>query len=115
MAKRPALPVIGVLALAALAGTVWFVYMFNFADGTIYASGYSEVRFLEIKPGMSRAKVEQRLGKPLNVYRIGDSPVWDYTDWDPDRGEKYKTREVQFDSHGSVIGTISESHDHSGC
>jgi hypothetical protein len=42
------------------------VFLFNPQIDTMYATGYTDARFLQVKPGMTRATVTRLIGQPLD-------------------------------------------------
>src|SRR5215213_4764306 len=54
------LMVLSLVAVMAIGAWAWIT-----KDRTIYASGFREEVFEKIKPGITRARVEELLGKPI--------------------------------------------------
>ena len=45
---------------------------------TVYASGYSDIGFLRVKPGMTTEQVKSLLGTPLDAYgNVTHHPGWE--------------------------------------
>jgi len=69
--KVGAATAIGVVTVvASVACFVWYVLP---TDGTVYASNYSEAKFLKLKRGMSSDAVLDLLGEPLSVELLGSA------------------------------------------
>ncbi|MBX7106232.1 MAG: hypothetical protein K1X57_19300 [Gemmataceae bacterium] len=100
------------IAVGCLGGvplTIWYLVI----DSTEYAPGYSESAFQSIREGMTKAEVEQRLGKPFEVrpstphvmrwYGPPGSRIHDDGGISPPVGRDYsEIAIVQFDEAGLV-------------
>jgi hypothetical protein len=47
------------------------VFLFNPQIDTVYATGYTDARFLQVEPGMTRAAVTRLIGQPLDSSAAG--------------------------------------------
>lgn len=113
MRKRTTIAVFVSVGLAITAALLlWCMFC---ADGTVYAPAYSGREFRQVKAGMKMSEVERRLGSPIGTHSDGGYRAWEYTDWDPDKGERYQIREVVFDERDRVKRTISRVFSHDGC
>jgi hypothetical protein len=77
-------------------------------DDTEYATGYSALGFLRVRPGMTEAEVLSRVGEPLNRYAIASDPElhgWRWTRTPHDGN--YSIRCVLF-RHGRVVKKVAE-------
>ncbi len=126
MTRRALTALLGVLGLAAvIAGLLWPVFGTR-DDATIYAPGFSESKFRQVRKGMSKEEVLRLLGKPLQ--NDAHEPVqgmmssnrrWFYSFLDrskiPDDDRVTNTwfewREIVFDSKGRVV-EITETTEH---
>ena len=65
------------MRLEGLTGTLF--HLLTAGGDTVYASGFSDGRFLLVRNGMTDAQVIALLGEPLERYRpqVGDDPSWD--------------------------------------
>ena len=69
---------------------------------TVYASGFSELRFSQVQPGMSRAEVEELLGPPLRRWhRDFVDCAWSYS-WQRRGDDSFDRRTVNFNRDGTV-------------
>lgn len=106
----------GLLLLVLVLGYLWLTVWGRF-DATIYASGFTDSKFRLVSKGMSKAEVQNILGKPLtNVEGVSDDQNrWFYAYLDrakipnDDRVTNtwFKVREVDFDKSGRVEETLS--------
>jgi hypothetical protein len=51
-----------------------------FAPATIYATGYTEARFEQIRSGMTGEQVESKIGPPLSKSWDYDGELWSYSE-----------------------------------
>lgn len=68
-------------------------------EGTVWAEGFSEESFLEIKKGMSKIEVEQIMGKPLNTT---SEEFWFYATQDQYGTSDFDQRWIVFDTNNKV-------------
>lgn len=66
-----------VVILALVIGIYWSKC--GYQPGTIFALGYSEVKFEQVKPGMSKAQVLSLLGPPLKEEAGAFDTWWVYS------------------------------------
>lgn len=104
MTSRRAL--LAVLSLVTVIG----VWVWVTKDRTIYASRFREDVFETIKPGMSRAQVEDLLGKPLLEQEDPFPETWFYQESvRPGESRVFRmfqsSETVSFDPSGQVIKT----------
>lgn len=122
MTRRLTVSLVAVaLVLILLASGYFWLRSCFYCDATIYASGFSELKFRRIHRGMSKAEVERILGKPLTGPEglITDDHAWLYAfldrsripDPDDDRVTNtwFKIRGVKFDHDGRVKDILSSS------
>ena len=76
--------------------------LYNDPAATVYASGFSESRFSQVQPGMSRAEVEGLLGPPLRRWhRDFVDCAWSYS-WQRRGDDSFDLRNVIFNRDGTV-------------
>lgn len=70
----------GLIAGVAVAGVVMMLLKWAAGVETVYAPGFNESRFQQIRPGMSASEVETWLGKPLKKLPWGEGrSAWWYS------------------------------------
>lgn len=95
------------LAIAFIGVVMTLVRQLYFAN-TLYARGYDEDRFQQIRAGMTSEEVEALVGPPLKKYPWAYQPSlvgWCYTDKRRGYGDYWK-REV-FLEKGKVVDVVS--------
>ena len=91
------------VAVTAIGAWAWIT-----KDRTIYASGFREEVFDKIRPGMSRARVEELLGKPILEQDDPFPETWFYRESvSPGESRVFRifqpSESVSFDPSGRVI------------
>lgn len=71
--------------------------------GTLWADGFSEARFAEVRIGMSSQEVRALLGTPLKEWCGSEGCAWLYS-WQDTPTADYDERSVSFDSLWRVTG-----------
>lgn len=69
--------------------------------GTLWASGFSESKFLKIHAGMTEKHVKELLGQPLQKWVGEDGYMWLYS-WQDTPTADYDRRWISFDAKGFV-------------
>lgn len=64
---------LGLVALGLLVLTGWFLL---YRDTSVYAPGFTQRAFEQVRPGMTESEVRQLLGEPLGV----QGRAWYYSD-----------------------------------
>jgi outer membrane protein assembly factor BamE (lipoprotein component of BamABCDE complex) len=67
----------------------------------LWATGFSESKFSDVRMGMSQTEVMSLLGIPLQMWTGSDGCTWLYT-WQDTPTADYDRRWVSFDSKGFV-------------
>lgn len=97
------------LMLCLLAAFSWF---FLYRDASLYAPGFSESAFSQVRIGMSAQDVYSLLGEPLSISYESFPETWLYDrelhKASPDAFEPYDR--VEFDANGVVATCFVEHH-----
>ena len=77
-------------------------------EETVYAKGYSDKAWNEVKINDTKERVIQLLGDPLKIYKSDDgSSSYYYTDQGP-KDTNYRMRTIIFNKEGRVIEKVRE-------